>query len=139
MIRFATGVFFLLASFTAAAQNGKADSAFVRENYTKIERMIPMRDGEKLFTAIYVPKDEIQKYPILMVRTPYSCQPYGEENYPRTLSYNSALVHEKYIFVEQDVRGRYMSTGKFEEMTPHKPIKKSKTDTDESRDRKSVV
>ncbi len=104
-------------------QTAKEDSTFLRENYVKIERLIPMRDGVKLFTAIYIPKDASQKYPFLLTRTPYSCAPYGEDNYPRRLTSNQALFREKYIFVRQDVRGRYMSEGQFEEATPHKPKK----------------
>lgn len=96
--------------------------------------MITMRDGVKLFTAIYIPKDQNEKYPFLIQRTPYSCAPYGEENYPYTLSSNPSILREKFIFVMQDVRGRYMSEGNFEEMTPHKATKKSKKDTDESTD-----
>lgn len=115
-------------------QTLKQDSAFLRTNYTKLERMIPMRDGVKLFTAIYVPKDESVKYPFLVTRTPYSCAPYGETAYPRRISSNTALLYEKYIFVKQDVRGRYMSEGKFEEATPHVANKKSKKDVDESSD-----
>lgn len=97
------------------------DSAFVRANYTKLDRQIPMRDGKKLYTLIYVPKDAStsNKYPFLMERTPYSAGPYGEANYPKTGPGPSAeLSREKYIFVFQDVRGRYMSEGNFEEMTP---------------------
>lgn len=118
----------------AWGQNLKQDSAFLRANYVKLERMIPMRDGVKLFTAIYVPKDESGKYPFLITRTPYSCAPYGENNYPRRIASNTALLYEKYIFVKQDVRGRYMSEGTFEEVTPHVAVKKSKKDVDESSD-----
>lgn len=106
----------------------------IKANYTKIERMIPMRDGVKLFTAIYIPKDSSEKYPILMMRTPYSCRPYGEDKYPGRLGPNGLFPAEKYIFVNQDVRGRYASEGKFEEMTPAIDHKKSKSDVDESSD-----
>jgi len=102
--------------------------------YTKIERMIPMRDGVKLFTAIYIPKNTAGKYPILMVRTPYSCNPYGEDKYRNQLGPSSLFQNEENIYVYQDVRGRYMSEGKFEEMTPFIPGKKSKKDVDESSD-----
>src|ERR1022692_3426121 len=60
------------------AQSFNEDSVFIINNYTKIERMIPMRDGVRLFTAFYIPKDNAEKYPFLMERTPYSCSPYGE-------------------------------------------------------------
>src|SRR5579871_326285 len=117
------------------AQRVNEDSAFIVNNYTKIERMIPMRDGVRLFTSIYFPKEQNEKYPFLLERTPYSCAPYGEKKVPgRWLGPNRLLMHEKYIFVYQDVRGRYKSEGSFDEMTPAKEVKKSKKDTDESSD-----
>ena len=106
----------------------------IRNNYTKIERMVPMRDGVKLYTAIYIPNDTAEKYPFLMERTPYDCAPYGETNYPGRLGPNKLFPQEKYIFVYQDVRGRHMSEGKFEEMTPAIDYKKANTDVDESSD-----
>lgn len=103
--------------------------------YTKQERMIAMRDGAKLYTAIYSPKsDDTGSYPILMIRTPYSCNPYGETKIPRRFGPNGLFAKEKYIYVYQDVRGRYMSEGKFQEMTPNIAIKKSNKDVDESSD-----
>ena len=102
--------------------------------YNKIERMIPMRDGVKLFTAIYIPKNSTVKYPIMMVRTPYSCNPYGEDKYRNQLGPGSLFQNEENIYVYQDVRGRYMSEGKFEEATPHIANKKSNKDVDESSD-----
>ncbi len=120
-----------------ARPQGK-DNAYVKENYTKREVMIPARDGVKLFTAIYTPKENGQ-YPILMERTPYSCNPYGESNFPRRLGPNPALMKEKYIFVYQDVRGRYKSEGKFLEMTPAVNNKRSKNDVDESSDTYDTV
>lgn len=94
------------------------DMNFVRSHYTKIERMITMRDGVKLFTAIYVPIDSSQTYPFLMMRTPYSCAPYGDSSYPQRIGPNKSLMQDGYIFVYQDVRGRYKSEGQFQEMTP---------------------
>lgn len=93
-------------------------------SFTKIERMIPMRDGTKLFTAIYFPDNISGKFPILIERTPYSCSPYGEDNIKYQLGPGKLFENEPYIFVYQDVRGRYMSEGKFEEMTPHIKNKK---------------
>ncbi len=115
------------------AQN--QDSMYLREHYTKIERLIAMRDGAQLFTAIYVPKDigEKRKYPILLKRTPYSCRPYGEEHFVASFQ-NMALAREGYIFVFQDVRGRWASGGVFEDVRPHNPSKVNYTDTDESSD-----
>ncbi len=93
-----------------------------------------MRDGTKLFTAIYYPKNTSGKYPILMVRTPYSSRPYGEGSARGRLGPSSLFKDDEYIYVFQDVRGRYMSEGKFEEMTPNIAVKKTKKDTDESSD-----
>ncbi len=107
---------------------------FVKENFTKIDTMITMRDGIKLYTVIYVPKDATEKYPILMERTPYSAGPYGDTSYSRRVGPNPTLMKEKYIFVYQDVRGRYMSEGTNLEMTPYIANKKNKKDVDESSD-----
>lgn len=107
----------------ATPQTKPAASSFVRENFIKKEVYIPMRDGTKLFTSIYIPKDAGPKnrYPFLMQRTCYSVAPYGENEYKSSLGPNRYLMQEKYIFVYQDVRGRYMSEGKFTNMTPQVP------------------
>jgi len=104
----------------------------VREHYTKYEYRIPMRDGVRLFTAVYVPKDQSQKWPFLFNRTPYSVGPYGVENYAQRLA-TLELMQAGYIFVNQDVRGRNMSEGKFVEESPYKDHKGPK-DTDETTD-----
>ena len=133
--RFVTGLLFLLLPlYGIYAQTYKEDSAFLRDNYFKKEVSIPMRDGITLFTAVYMPKDSSTKYPFLMVRTPYSISPYGADQYPYRLGPNVGLMKEKYIFVYQDVRGRYMSEGNFEEMTPHRNASKKTKETDESSD-----
>lgn len=79
---------------------------YIKANYTKYEYRVPMRDGVKLFTAVYVPKDDSQSYPILLIRTPYSCQPYGVDRYPDSLRPGEKFTRAGYIFVYQDVRGR---------------------------------
>lgn len=89
------------------------DVAFAKKNYTKREVYIPMRDGTKLYTAIYEPVDQNQDYPILMIRTPYSIAPYGVTNYKVPLGPNRDYMLEGYVFVYQDVRGKYMSEGTF--------------------------
>lgn len=111
-----------------------ADSAFVRDNYIKMERYIPMRDGKKLFTSIYLPKDQQKKYPILLNRTPYTVAPYGEDQYKKSLGPSMLFAREGYIFVYQDVRGRWMSEGTFEDVRPHNPKKKGRNQIDESSD-----
>lgn len=112
----------------------QTDSAYVRQNYTKIERRITMRDGIKLFTSIYIPKDQSKKYPILLNRTPYTVSPYGEENYKTSLGNFPAEMREGFIFVYQDVRGKWMSEGNFDDIRPQVANKKSKKDIDESSD-----
>ncbi len=115
---------------TAAAQGQEA----VKAAYTKYEYRIPMRDGKKLFTAVYVPKDTSQKYPILLTRTPYSVQPYGADRYKDNLGPSPLFAREGYIFAYQDVRGRWMSEGTFVNMRPHNPDKKGPQDIDEASD-----
>ncbi|HKP31145.1 MAG TPA: CocE/NonD family hydrolase [Chitinophagaceae bacterium] len=122
-------IVFLFISTSTFSQTFKEDSAFARDNFTKRELMITMRDGVKLFTAIYEPKDQSQKYPILINRTPYSVAPYGPDKFYYRLGPTSELMREKYIVVFQDVRGRYKSEGDFFEMTPAKDnINKKRTD-----------
>jgi putative CocE/NonD family hydrolase len=112
-----------------------ADSIWIRNNYYKIERSIPMRDGVKLFTSIYIPKDSSEKHPILLTRTPYSCAPYGEDKYKAYWdSYLKQYCKEKYIMVTQDVRGRWMSEGEFVDVRPFNPNKKTNKDIDEASD-----
>ena len=108
---------------------------YVRSHYTKYEYRIPMRDGKRLFTAVYVPKDAAGgPYPFLMDRTPYNVGPYGEDQYPRQLGPSEEFQKAGYIFVYQDVRGRWMSEGDFLEMRPHIDDKKSPQDVDEASD-----
>lgn len=112
----------------------------IKSNYDKKEVYIPMRDGTKLFTAIYTPKDisKKRKYPMLMQRTCYSIAPYGEEKFKESLGPNSFLENDKYIFIYQDVRGRYMSEGLFTNMTPQVEHK-AKKNVDESTDTYDTV
>ena len=106
----------------------------VKEHYTKYEYRIAMRDGVRLFTAVYVPKDSSHSYPFLIDRTPYSVAPYGVDQYRTQLGPSREFDKGGYIFVFQDVRGRFMSEGVFTEMRPHIDNKKSKTDVDDSSD-----
>ncbi len=108
---------------------------YVRAHYTKYEFRIPMRDGKRLFTAVYVPKDSAPgPYPFLLNRTPYSVAPYGEDQYPLRLGPSDEFEKGGYIFVYQDVRGRWMSEGEYLEMRPHIDEKKSPQDVDDSSD-----
>ncbi|QHL87115.1 CocE/NonD family hydrolase [Nibribacter ruber] len=123
----------LVLSGSLAQAQTLTDSAYIRENYLKTEHQIPMRDGTKLFTVVYAPKDKSQKYPIMMNRTPYSVAPYGADKYKTSIGPSSDMLREGYIFAYQDVRGKYMSEGDFVNMAPIK-TKKGKKDTDESTD-----
>ncbi|MFA9206251.1 MAG: CocE/NonD family hydrolase [Burkholderiaceae bacterium] len=102
------------------------DSSWVVNNYTKTETMVPMRDGTKLFTTIYAPKDDTEKHPILLERTPYSCAPYGANIYKSYWnSPRKYFLKENYILIIQDVRGRWMSEGIFEDVRPYIPNNKT--------------
>ena len=129
-----TALFILLFHF-AGGQTFNKDSAWIVNNYRKMEKMIPMRDGIKLFTSIYIPNDSSSKHPIMMLRTPYSCSPYGEKAFKNFWSRNTKVyLLEKYIIVLQDVRGRYMSEGTFEDIRPFIKDKRSNKDVDEASD-----
>lgn len=122
-----------------SAQNlstAASDSLFVSENYNKLQVNIAMRDGVKLFTNIYIPKDASpdKMYPIVMQRTCYNVAPYKKEEMPNMLYYSRHMMREKFIFVDQDVRGRWMSEGVFTNMTPFVPNKTKNTDIDEASD-----
>ncbi len=124
--------FLALLSLSSFSQN--ADSTWFVNNYTKKETYITMRDGVRLFTSMYIPRDSTEKHPFLMTRTPYSCAPYGEDKYVSIWhSYVMAYAKENYILVLQDVRGRYMSEGDFEDVRPFNKNKKGK-ETDEASD-----
>ncbi len=139
----AVALAFTALAFAAARARQPApdasDMEFIRAHYTKHEFRIPMRDGVRLFTAVYVPKagafpSDTGPYPFLMERTPYGVAPYGEDRYPAHLGPSVEFEKAGYIFVEQDVRGRWMSEGDFVEMRPHIDLKKSLADVDESSD-----
>lgn len=137
MLRLKCGICLGLLSFaTVFFAQVKADGPEldVKAHYTKYEYRIPMRDGVRLFTSVYVPKDTSHSYPFLIDRTPYSVSPYGEDAYRTQLGPSPEFDRAGYIFVFQDVRGRYMSDGKWTEMRPHIDDKKSKQDVDESSD-----
>jgi putative CocE/NonD family hydrolase len=128
--------FTALLSLLFIASNLFSQSNYIKENYTKTDTYIPMRDGVKLFTSIYTPKNASanKKYPMMMQRTCYSVAPYGIDKFPARLGPSTTMMEEGYIFVYQDVRGRYKSEGVFTNMTPVIDNKKSKTDVDEGSD-----
>jgi putative CocE/NonD family hydrolase len=123
-----------LPALSAQDKPAAAEEDYVKAHYTKYEYRIPMRDGVHLFTSVYLPKDSSQSYPFLIDRTPYNVGPYGEDQYKKNLGPSDEFEKAAYIFVYQDVRGRYMSEGTFVEMRPHIDDKKSPRDVDDSSD-----
>ena len=108
--------------------------AAAQSDYQKFEYRIPMRDGVKLFTIVYAPKDSDEKYPILLTRTPYGIGPYGPAAYAKTIGPSLKFERDKFIFVSQDVRGRFESEGEFVDVRPIKDKLTGPTDTDETTD-----
>lgn len=126
--------FFALTSCLLAQNKPEVPEFDIKEHYTKYEYRIPMRDGVRLFTSVYVPKDSSRAYPFLMDRTPYSVGPYGVDQYRKELGPSPEFDKAGYIFVFQDVRGRFMSEGQFQDMRPHLDNKKSNQDVDDASD-----
>jgi putative CocE/NonD family hydrolase len=106
----------------------------LKQKYAKQEVYITMRDGVKLFTSIYTPKDSSVKHPILLNRTPYNIEPGGPDNFNLFMQLYSRYADDEYIMVFQDVRGKYMSEGQFEDIRPVIPVKKGNNDIDETTD-----
>jgi uncharacterized protein len=129
------GLLLCAACSPTVADDKKEDTtaAWLAEHYTKFEHRIPMRDGVKLFTRVYVPKEDTTNYPILLTRTPYSLKPYGDDNYQEPGGSFATLARDKFILVTQDVRGRNASEGTYLHVRPFNPAKGPK-DTDESSD-----
>lgn len=123
--------FIVIISTSLLAAQGRD---WIKQNYFKKEYRIPVRDGLTLFTSVYSPKDTSKTYPILMIRTPYTVAPYGEENFPNNLGPNDEFAKQGFIFVFQDVRGKFMSEGEFDNMRAFIPNKNSKEQIDETTD-----
>lgn len=129
-----------------ATQPGK-ETALVAENpaghirarYSKTIHRIAMRDGVKLFTIVYAPKNALPRCPILMTRTPYDIDPSGKDEFPKNLGPNPLFVDENYIFVYQYVRGRGESEGIFENVRPYLTRKSKPTDIDENSDNVDTI
>ena len=129
-------LFSLSANYLQAQE---IDEAWIKANYTKREVMIPMRDGNKLFTAIYEPIHKEKTSPILITRTPYASRPYGENMNYRLWGVWQNYAREKYIFAIQDVRGRWKSEGEFVNVRPFIANKNKPTDIDEASDTYDTV
>jgi putative CocE/NonD family hydrolase len=126
------------AQAPAPVQPLPSGADLVRSTYTKYEYMVPVRDGARLFTAVYVPKDGSQRFPFLITRTPYSVSPYGVDQYPAQLGPSEHFQKEGFIFVYQDARGRYMSEGEFQQVRPFNASKGPK-DIDDSTDTYDLI
>ena len=133
-------IFFILFKVQSIgkAQTFNADSAFIAENYVKKEVNITVRDGVKLFTSIYSPRDNSKMYPILLSRTPYTVAPYNASEMKKRFQ-NMTLARSGYIFVFQDVRGRWMSEGEFVDVRPINMDRSSTKNIDESTDTYDTV
>ena len=129
-------IFVLVTSFSALAADKKSDprADYIRANYTKYEYQIPMRDDVKLFTSVYVPNDDSKTYPMMFQRTPYRVAPYGADKYKTRLGPSDAFEKEGFIFVFQDVRGKFMSEGEFVNMRPQDAYKRGNSATDDATD-----
>ena len=104
-LRRSSRLMFLCIVFTITGTLARPqDSIYLREHYVKREVMIPVRDGVRLFTSIYVPRDTTRTFPFMLNRTPYGVGPYGEDSYPESLGPSPAFVRGGFIFVYQDVR-----------------------------------
>jgi putative CocE/NonD family hydrolase len=123
-----------VAIVAALALAARASESDVRARYTKHDYEIPMRDGVRLFTSVYVPKDRGRSYPIMLQRTPYGVAPYGVDAYEDALGPSPRFEQDGFIFVYQDVRGRYLSGGDWMEMRPHRAARRASGDVDESTD-----
>jgi putative CocE/NonD family hydrolase len=134
------------ATLDAGRAEAPAAKRDLRETYIKYEFRIPMRDGVRLFTTVYVPKDSAKPYPFLVQRTPYSAGVYaegelhyGQDWFPDAIGPSKEFEDTGYIFVKQDVRGRYMSEGKWQEATPHVNLARAAGEGQESQDMYDTV
>ena len=123
----------LAAATTAGETLSGTNNHWFEEHYTKYEHLIPMRDGVRLFTRVFIPKDDSKSWPILLTRTPYALKPYGADNYTSPDGSFATLAKDQFIMVTQDVRGRYGSEGTYVHVRPFNPSKGPK-DSDESSD-----
>ncbi len=128
-----------IAPHAHAHAQATVDSLYTRDHYNKSEYMVPMRDGVKLYTIVYAPKDTSQAQPFMLVRTPYGIPPYPLTEYKRVLGPSPEFDRDGYIFVYQDARGKFRSEGTFQVMNPYRPVKNGPKDVDESTDNYDTI
>ena len=129
----------MLVPGAPSAAPEQSHSQWVREHYSKTELMVPMRDGIRLYTVVYAPRDRSQEVPILLLRTPYSAGPYGPDSYRALLGPSAQFDRAGYVFVFQDVRGKFRSEGEFEVIRPLASRPLGRLDTDESTDNYDTI
>ena len=112
---------------------------YLRENYVKTEHMVPMRDGVRLYTLVYTPRDDTKEYPVMLFRTPYSIGPYEADRFRSPLGPTAEFDRDGYIFVFQDVRGKFRSEGEFEVIKPLARDRPGSGDVDESTDNYDTI
>jgi uncharacterized protein len=125
-------ILLVVMTFTSPSYSQSVES--LKQKYDKKEVYIMMRDGVKLFTSVYTPKDKSSRHPILLNRTPYDIEPGGPAGFNFFMQAYTRYTEDNYIMVFQDVRGKYMSEGVFEDIRPVIPVKSSNKDIDESTD-----
>ena len=127
---------FVLAVVAIALSAGRSTAQLepISERYVKYEVLIPMRDGARLFTNVYIPKDRTKSYPIMLNRTPYSAGPYGPTSFRSGLGPSQGFSDEGYIFAYQDVRGKFLSEGEFTDVRPQLSENSRNKGIDESTD-----
>ncbi|MDB4875339.1 MAG: X-Pro dipeptidyl-peptidase [Gemmatimonadetes bacterium] len=139
LVRCAAPLVVFASTALAQRDGGQPDSLYTRQHYDKAEYMVPMRDGVKLYTIVYTPKDTSQAWPFMLLRTPYSIPPYALTDYKRVLGPSPEFDRDGYIFVYQDARGKFRSEGTFRVMNPYKPEKHGPKDVDESSDNYDTI
>jgi hypothetical protein len=139
VVLFAAALLTLGAPALAQGGGAQPDSLYTRDHYSKAEYMVPMRDGVKLYTIVYTPKDTSAAWPFMLDRTPYGIPPYPLNDYKRVLGPSPEFDRDGYIFVYQDARGKFRSEGMFRVMNPYKPVKHGPQDVDESSDNYDTI
>ena len=131
MSKFLTYILLIITLISCTSET-VIDQQWLEQNYTKKEAMVQMRDSVSLYTSVYEPIGATDR-PVLIVRTPYSCAPYGSGWKGDLTEYMQEFLRNNYIIVFQDVRGRYMSEGEYLNIRPY-IRQKANDETDEASD-----
>ena len=131
MSKFLTYILLIITLISCTSET-VIDHQWLEDNYTKKEAMVQMRDSVSLYTSVYEPIGATDR-PVLIVRTPYSCAPYGSGWKGDLTEYMQEFIRNNYIIVFQDVRGRYMSEGEYLNIRPY-IRQKASSEIDEASD-----